>query len=75
MEAQDYDEQKASAMRLASDTHSIASSESLTSIVEQLFSNDANVDNLILDISRAAEIEYSDAEDLLTIIIKQLNLS
>lgn len=73
MEAQDYDEHKASTMRLADDARSIASSEAISFITENLFNDDAKLDNLTLDISRTVKIEYEEAEDLVTIISNQLS--
>ncbi|MDP4484584.1 nucleotidyl transferase AbiEii/AbiGii toxin family protein [Pseudoalteromonas distincta] len=73
MDAQNYDEHKASTMKLATDACSIANEEVLSFINEKLFNIESKVDNLVLDISRAVQIEYSDAEELLSIISEQLN--
>ena len=73
MDAQNYDEHKASTMKLATDACSIANIEVLSFINEKLFNIESKVDNLVLDISRAVQIEYSDAEELLSIISEQLN--
>lgn len=73
MDAQNYDEHKASTMKLATDACSIANVEVLSFINEKLFNIESKVDNLVLDISRAVQIEYSDAENLLSIISEQLN--
>lgn len=75
MDVQDYDEHKASTMKLATDACNIANAEVLSFINEKLFNVESKVDNLVLDISRAVQIEYSDAEALLSIISKQLNTS
>ena len=73
MDAQNYDEHKASTMKLATDACSIANEEVLSFINEKLFNIESKVDNLVLDISRAVQIEYSDAEEFLSIISEQLN--
>ncbi|MEN8636660.1 hypothetical protein ABFV74_13220 [Pseudoalteromonas distincta] len=73
MDAQNYDEHKASTMKLATDACSITNVEVLSFINEKLFNVESKVDNLVLDISRAVQIEYSDAEELLSIISEQLN--
>jgi predicted nucleotidyltransferase len=68
MEAQDYDEHKASAMILAHDACRIASPEAVAIINEQLFDNAAKLDNLILDMSRVTNIDYQDISTHISII-------
>lgn len=72
MEAQDFDEHKAGAMKQADDAKDIASEESLVFINERLFANEAKLDNLILDISRNVKIEYSEAQNLIEVVKLQL---
>ena len=72
MEAQNFDEHKASTMKLADDARSIASSAAISFINEKLFNDDAKLDNLILDISRTVKIEYEEAQDLIEVVKLQL---
>lgn len=68
MEAQNYDELDASAMKIAADAKLIASADTLTFINERLFEDEHKLDNLILDMSRNTHIEYEEAERLLHIM-------
>lgn len=72
MDAQDFDELKASAMKLASDAQKIASTETLSFIMNKVCNDDAKRDQLILDMSRAVYIQYGEAEKLIAIIFEQL---
>lgn len=72
MEAQGYDEHKASTMKLVDDARSIASPEAISFINGKLFNDDAKLDNLILDISRTVNIEYDEALELTEILMTQV---
>ena len=72
MDAQDFDELKASAMKLASDAQEIASTDTLSFIMSKVSNDGAKRDQLILDMSRGVHIEYDEAEKLITIIFEQL---
>ena len=74
MEAQDYDEQKASAMKLAYDTRGIASLEAISFINDKLFKDDTKLDNLLLDISHNVNIEYEEAAQLVGIVSQEMKL-
>lgn len=65
MEAQNYEELAASAMKLAQDAKLIASADTVAFINQQLFADERSVDNLILDISRSAQTTYGEANKLL----------
>ena len=73
MEAQDYDELAASAMKIAKDARLIASTDTLTFINKRFFEDKQKLDSLALDISRTPVIEYEDAEKLLNIMKQQFN--
>ncbi|MCQ8878728.1 nucleotidyl transferase AbiEii/AbiGii toxin family protein [Pseudoalteromonas shioyasakiensis] len=72
MGAQDFDELKASAMKLASDAQEIASTDTLSFIMNKVCNDGAKRDQLILDMSRKVHIEYGEAEKLIAIIFEQL---
>jgi len=73
MDAQEYDEHKASTMKLASDACMIAETETLSFINGQLFGDDAKLDNLALDVSRSVRVNYSEAQELLTLVNRQFD--
>jgi predicted nucleotidyltransferase len=71
METQDFDEHKASTMKVAEDASKLAEPETLKFINEWLFTDEHKLDNLILDMSRNTQISYEDAEGLLNIMKNQ----
>jgi predicted nucleotidyltransferase len=71
MEAQNYEELSASAMKIAQDAKLIALPDTLLFINQQLFADEHRVDTLILDISRSEQITYEYAENLLNIMKQQ----
>lgn len=75
MTAQDYDEHKASTMKLASDARDIAEPKTLSFINNQLFYQEDKVDNLVLDMQSTTKNTYEECHSLIEIIQKTISVA
>jgi predicted nucleotidyltransferase len=72
MAAQDYDDIRASVMKLADEVRAMAHPLTLTYLCIQLLDDAVKRERLVTDIAKYSRIEYEQAEMLITIILKGL---
>ena len=73
MDAQDYDDMKASAMMLADEVAAIVREKTLTYIKQALLHNDGVLEHLKVDITKYTVAGYEEADRLIEIIKDRLN--
>lgn len=73
MDAQDYDDMKASAMMLADEVVAIAREKTLTFIKQALLNSESVLERLKVDIIKHSVADYEEVNILVEIIVNRLN--